>query len=222
MDGEVNQPFSINKLIGYVLLPLQGEPVEVGTKTVVIGWGVTEKGSVSDLLKDTTVDVVEEQICEEFPQFRGVQYISKNMICAVTEGTDSAPDDSGGTLVVLKDKKALQVCLVSTNGDFGGTLVVLKDKKALQVCLVSTNGDSGGSFVVLKGKKALQVCLVSTLLMCVCSQGDSGGPLVVGKGKKALQVGVVSWGLGTGQANDPGIYTKLSQYRFWIYMKTGI
>nr|CAD7205410.1 unnamed protein product [Timema douglasi] len=54
------------------------------------------------------------------------------------------------------------------------------------------------------------------------TEGDSGGPLVVVKGKKALQVGVVSWGLGTGQANDPGIYTKLSQYRFWIYMKTGI
>nr|CAD7592155.1 unnamed protein product [Timema genevievae] len=140
---KVKQPFSINKLIGYVSLPLQGEPVEVGTKTVVIGWGLTEEGSGSDLLKETTVDVVDEQICEEFPQFRGILYISKNMICAVTEGTDSAP-------------------------------------------------------------------------------GDSGGPLVVLKGEKAIQVGLVSWGLGTGQANDPGIYTKISQYRFWIYMKTGI
>nr|CAD7440181.1 unnamed protein product [Timema bartmani] len=103
---KVKQPFSINKLIGYVSLPLQGEPVEVGTKTVVIGWGLTEEGSGSDLLKETTVDVVDEQICEEFPQFRGIQYISKNMICAVTEGTDSAPLVANETTRTWSDGRA--------------------------------------------------------------------------------------------------------------------
>ncbi|MFI0985846.1 serine protease [Streptomyces exfoliatus] len=37
-------------------------------------------------------------------------------------------------------------------------------------------------------------------------QGDSGGPLVA----KGLLVGLVSWGSGCGQAENPGVYTRVS------------
>ncbi|MEV4942355.1 serine protease [Streptomyces zaomyceticus] len=37
-------------------------------------------------------------------------------------------------------------------------------------------------------------------------QGDSGGPLVA----KGLLVGLVSWGSGCGQAQNPGVYTRVS------------
>ena len=47
--------------------------------------------------------------------------------------------------------------------------------------------------------------------------GDSGGPLVVREeGYNPVQVGVVSWGLGCGRADSPGIYTRLSTYAGWI------
>ena len=54
-------------------------------------------------------------------------------------------------------------------------------------------------------------------------QGDSGGPLVQrGTGAEPVQVGVVSWGLGCGRAESPGIYMRVSAYADWISATTGI
>lgn len=47
--------------------------------------------------------------------------------------------------------------------------------------------------------------------------GDSGGPLFVEVGGVRTQVGIVSWGDGPySDATHPGIYTRVSSYRFWI------
>lgn len=43
-------------------------------------------------------------------------------------------------------------------------------------------------------------------------QNDEGGPLTV----NGLLVGVSSWGTGCGQANRPGVYTRVAYYRNWI------
>lgn len=54
-------------------------------------------------------------------------------------------------------------------------------------------------------------------------QGDSGGPLVQrGTAAEPVQVGVVSWGLGCGRAESPGIYMRVSAYADWISATTGI
>lgn len=47
-------------------------------------------------------------------------------------------------------------------------------------------------------------------------QGDGGGPLVCEDTGQWYQVGVVSFGLGCGEKDTPGIYTKLNVLEPWI------
>ena len=47
-------------------------------------------------------------------------------------------------------------------------------------------------------------------------QGDGGGPLVCEKEGQWYQVGIVSFGIGCGRPNVPGVYTKVEAYEEWI------
>ncbi|XP_013776905.1 serine protease 44-like [Limulus polyphemus] len=46
--------------------------------------------------------------------------------------------------------------------------------------------------------------------------GDGGGPLSCEKKGHWYQVGIVSFGIGCGRPNTPGVYTRVGSYRTWI------
>ncbi|ROL43969.1 Transmembrane protease serine 9 [Anabarilius grahami] len=52
-------------------------------------------------------------------------------------------------------------------------------------------------------------------------QGDSGGPLVSQQCSVWVQSGIISRGHDCGQPNEPGVYTRVSQYQKWIMTSTG-
>uniref|UniRef100_A0A1B6D6T6 Peptidase S1 domain-containing protein n=1 Tax=Clastoptera arizonana TaxID=38151 RepID=A0A1B6D6T6_9HEMI len=48
-------------------------------------------------------------------------------------------------------------------------------------------------------------------------EGDSGGPMVIQRpDRRWLLAGVISWGIGCAEPNQPGVYTRISEFREWI------
>lgn len=52
-------------------------------------------------------------------------------------------------------------------------------------------------------------------IIAFLEQGDSGGPLMLNDGKWT-QVGIVSWGIGCGKGQFPGVYTRVTSFMNWI------
>ncbi|XP_020300706.1 serine proteinase stubble isoform X2 [Pseudomyrmex gracilis] len=49
-------------------------------------------------------------------------------------------------------------------------------------------------------------------------EGDSGGPMVIQRPKdnRWILAGIISWGIGCAAPNQPGVYTRISEFRDWI------
>ncbi|KAL6423620.1 hypothetical protein ACFW04_010267 [Cataglyphis niger] len=49
-------------------------------------------------------------------------------------------------------------------------------------------------------------------------EGDSGGPMVIqrARDKRWILAGIISWGIGCAAPNQPGVYTRISEFREWI------
>ncbi|CAB3261925.1 unnamed protein product [Arctia plantaginis] len=49
-------------------------------------------------------------------------------------------------------------------------------------------------------------------------EGDSGGPMVLRRQRDDRFVlgGIISWGIGCAEPNQPGVYTRISEFRDWI------
>ena len=67
--------------------------------------------------------------------------------------------------------------------------------------------------------------LITGTMICAGSegkdscQGDSGGPLTCNNIYGKYLCGIVSFGIGCGQRDYPGVYTDVSKYLGWIYQK---
>lgn len=75
-----------------------------------------------------------------------------------------------------------------------------------------------GGYDSCEGKSRWDKLLSSlTNYMLLSSSGDSGGPMVIQRDDKRFQLaGVISWGIGCAEPDQPGVYTRISEFRDWI------
>ena len=68
-----------------------------------------------------------------------------------------------------------------------------------------------------------QLCAFEPVTQRDTCQGDSGGPLIVDVDGQSELAGITSFGLGCGSLNSvPAVYTRVSDYAYWINAITGI
>jgi type VII secretion-associated serine protease mycosin len=116
-------PATLNDRVQPIALFTGGTLADPGELATVTGWGVTELGGTSSLLKQVTVAIVSNKACNLVYQADNIK-ITDGMMCAGGQaGQDSCNGDSGGPLVVPNGSGGyLLAGLVSFGGLSSGNL----------------------------------------------------------------------------------------------------
>uniref|UniRef100_A0A646QE05 Limulus clotting factor C n=1 Tax=Hemiscolopendra marginata TaxID=943146 RepID=A0A646QE05_9MYRI len=108
----LNSPVILSSRVQPVCLPddidESNSRVKEGNPGVIIGWGKTETGNLSQIIQQAKVPVVSNKQCEEdYRKAKLRVIVSRNMLCAgYDEGSrDSCSGDSGGPLVFPIDDR---------------------------------------------------------------------------------------------------------------------
>ncbi len=54
-------------------------------------------------------------------------------------------------------------------------------------------------------------------ILLIFSDGDGGGGLYCEHNQLWYQIGIISFGIGCGRKNSPGVYTNVKSYLDWIH-----
>ncbi|XP_032069779.1 granzyme A-like [Thamnophis elegans] len=106
---QLNREAQLNKNVSFVELPWVYSDLEPGTQCLVAGWGITERPSPSDVLREVNVSVIARTICNDQKHYNSTPIVTKNMVCAGDErgGKDACTGDSGGPLMCKGEQRGI-------------------------------------------------------------------------------------------------------------------
>lgn len=135
------KPVNLNRNHG---IPVDGEVLSV------VGFGLTENGIIPQFLQETTVQAVNNAICNRQYINEGGALNAAVMLCATGDGKDSCDGDSGGPLVKIVNGIHTLVGVVSFGEDCASRLYSgvysrvsgESDWIDQQICLLAANPPS--------------------------------------------------------------------------------
>eukprot|EP00094_Tigriopus_californicus_P013236 TCALIF_12801-PA protein Name:"Similar to Sb Serine proteinase stubble (Drosophila melanogaster)" AED:0.11 eAED:0.11 QI:0/0/0/0.66/0.5/0.66/3/0/199 len=122
---KLDQSVPFSPAIGPVCLPTDSSASFEPRLGISIGWGITENGTLSDVLQQASnvsnkmneveINIISSEVCQQIIGPLGVQ-VSPVMMCTLggpNGGESTCNGDSGGPLMVRQDNKFILVGLVS-------------------------------------------------------------------------------------------------------------
>ena len=99
-----------------------------------------------------------------------------------------------------------------TNQDVASTITTLQRAAVPFIGQTNCNRMYGSNYVIYDD----MICAGYENGGLDSCQGDSGGPLIYQYQGSAILTGIVSWGVGCGDANHPGVYSSIASHYDWI------
>ncbi|XP_032069778.1 polyserase-2-like [Thamnophis elegans] len=106
---QLKEKAKLNENVSFVELPQEYGDLKPKTQCLVAGWGITESGRRSDVLREVNVTVIARNICNDRKHYNSKPKVTMNMVCAGDKrgGKDSCSGDSGGPLMCKGEQRGI-------------------------------------------------------------------------------------------------------------------